>query len=545
MAMGQAAAGAPPDPPKPPGRAFGNVPEGTGTMKWYDSTDEDEDEDEEPPKRRRLAEQPYSFNVRSREGTRRAFEKNEDSDHWHARPTYSTPARGLDASEFVGGLEQTPSEQGMPQYRPRIVRGPAGSMHSPRASAKQNSRVSSTVSPPQERRSNANDLGRRLRRLSRERLTRLEQQDFQLPELPPLPTPSDRAEFDRLASENPAQKAPRYYRGIPLGRRGTSPLVNLGVRDALLCLPDPEDVPRTESVTHGLSRAQTRELRRAQVQAKMHRHRTAPLYSDPDLPHTDSTMQLHEEAASTVVGILSSLTPLEGEPEQQTSLERPSISSVVPSRGRTFANGQGQSTESGEGPSIWTIGRPHHTSGDDAPSQPDASSETEDIARQSRGPIIDVSHSSSTPIRGSMRLILGFTNYVQSSDGVHLLIDVSSRGEGEVTKMGGGESYRPSTRPRSPPRIDSFRGDRDRDRDRSPRRERARTPQTDSWHPSSRDRSPRRRSRTPTRRDRSPVRDNWRARPRSPMRARTPPRRFSPRRDDDRRQRSPARRDER
>ncbi|KAN0110115.1 hypothetical protein V8E51_006502 [Hyaloscypha variabilis] len=117
------------------------------------------------------------------------------------------------------------------------------------------------------------------------------------------------------------------------------------------------------------------------------------------------------------------------------------------------------------------------------------------------------------------------------------------RGEGEVTRLGGGESYRPITsRPRSPPRIDSFRSGRDRDN--SPRRERARTPPTDSWHPN-RDRSPRRRSRTPPRRDRSPTRDNWRARPRSPMRDRTPPRRFSPRRDDDRRARSPARRDER
>lgn len=134
--------------------------------------------------------------------------------------------------------------------------------------------------------------------------------------------------------------------------------------------------------------------------------------------------------------------------------------------------------------------------------------------------------------------------------------------DSEVTQMGRGESYRPSTRPRSPQRPDLFR-------DRSPRRERARTPPVDSYHPG-RDRSPRRRSRsrTPPRRDRSPLRDNWRARPRSPprnrspirartpprnrsplrtrspMRARSPPRRFSPRRDD-RRARTPPRREER
>ncbi|KAG9236148.1 hypothetical protein BJ875DRAFT_241496 [Amylocarpus encephaloides] len=101
--------------------------------------------------------------------------------------------------------------------------------------------------------------------------------------------------------------------------------------------------------------------------------------------------------------------------------------------------------------------------------------------------------------------------------------------------MGNGESYRPAARPRSPPRADTYRTDRDR----------ARTPPaSDSWHPNSRNRSPRRRSRSPMRRDRSPLRDNWRARARSP-RARSPSRRFSPRRDDDRRARSPPRRDER
>ncbi|KAF8856277.1 hypothetical protein BDZ45DRAFT_705742 [Acephala macrosclerotiorum] len=117
---------------------------------------------------------------------------------------------------------------------------------------------------------------------------------------------------------------------------------------------------------------------------------------------------------------------------------------------------------------------------------------------------------------------------------------MANRGEGEVTKMGAGESYRPTARPRSPrspPRIDSFRGDRNR----SPRRERARSPPaTDTWHPG-RDRSPRRRSRTPPRRERSPFRDNWRSRARSPPRVRSP-RRFSPRRDEDRRARSPPRR---
>ncbi|ESZ90391.1 hypothetical protein SBOR_9227 [Sclerotinia borealis F-4128] len=128
------------------------------------------------------------------------------------------------------------------------------------------------------------------------------------------------------------------------------------------------------------------------------------------------------------------------------------------------------------------------------------------------------------------------------------------RGDGEVTRLGAGESYRPNHNRRSPPRADTFRSDRDRDR--SPRRDR-RTPPlaSDSYHPGGRDRSPRRRSRTPPyrARDRSPPRDmTWRGRPRSPPRgARTPlrarsPRRFSPRRDDDRRERprSP-RRDER
>lgn len=158
------------------------------------------------------------------------------------------------------------------------------------------------------------------------------------------------------------------------------------------------------------------------------------------------------------------------------------------------------------------------------------------------------------------------------------------RGDGEVTKMGAGESYRPSVRPRSP-RSDTSRFDRDRDR--SPRRERPRSPQaSDAYIPGGRDRSPlRRRSRSPgayRSRDRTPPRDvqNWRdrerarspvrprspqrmrspvrprsplrarspararspMRPRSPARPRSPVRRFSPRRGDDRRPRSPPRR---
>ncbi|KFX93298.1 hypothetical protein V490_04911 [Pseudogymnoascus sp. VKM F-3557] len=164
------------------------------------------------------------------------------------------------------------------------------------------------------------------------------------------------------------------------------------------------------------------------------------------------------------------------------------------------------------------------------------------------------------------------------------------RGDGEVTKMGAGESYRPSVRPRSP-RSDTPRFDRDRER--SPRRERPRSPPaSDAYIPGGRDRSPlRRRSRSPgtyRSRDRTPPRDvqNWRdrerarspqrprspvrprspqrmrspVRPRSPLRARSPARarspmrprspgrprsparRFSPRRGDDRRPRSPPRR---
>lgn len=168
------------------------------------------------------------------------------------------------------------------------------------------------------------------------------------------------------------------------------------------------------------------------------------------------------------------------------------------------------------------------------------------------------------------------------------------RGDGEVTKMGAGESYRPAARPRSP-RSDTSRFDRDRDR--SPRRDRARSPirdrarsppfAPDTYNAGGRDRSPlRRRSRSPMpyrSRDRTPPRDmpTWRdrdrarspirnrtpprarspvrarspirarspvrarspIRPRSPVRARSPPRRFSPRRVDDRRPRSPRRSD--
>jgi len=104
---------------------------------------------------------------------------------------------------------------------------------------------------------------------------------------------------------------------------------------------------------------------------------------------------------------------------------------------------------------------------------------------------------------------------------------IDNRGEGQVTKMGAGESYRPNARPRSPPRADTFRSS---DRDRSPRRRSP--PVSDSYHPGDR-----RRSRSPGyRRERTPP-SSWRGRPRSPPRARSP-RRFSPRRDDDRRERA-------
>lgn len=196
------------------------------------------------------------------------------------------------------------------------------------------------------------------------------------------------------------------------------------------------------------------------------------------------------------------------------------------------------------GPSYSTNGRPLHAFDDNAPWDIETSSETEDLARQSRGRNSDASLISNSPIRDNMGLFARLIHHLQSFSRISLLTDdISCRGDGEVTRMGAGESYRPTARPRSPNRTDSFRGDRERDR--SPRRERARTPPTDSWHPGDRDRSPRRRSRTPPRRDRSPLRDNWRARPRSPIRGRTPPRRFSPRRDEDRRPRSPVRRDDR
>jgi hypothetical protein len=147
------------------------------------------------------------------------------------------------------------------------------------------------------------------------------------------------------------------------------------------------------------------------------------------------------------------------------------------------------------------------------------------------------------------------------------------RGDGQITMIGAGESYRPSNRPRSPLRGDTFRADRDRspprrartplrDRGRSPIRDRARTPPrdrartpplaSDSYYPGARNRSPiRRRSRSPglfraRDRDRTPQRDlrdipNWRARERQRS---PPPRRLSPRRDEWRdRPRSPRRDD--
>jgi hypothetical protein len=141
--------------------------------------------------------------------------------------------------------------------------------------------------------------------------------------------------------------------------------------------------------------------------------------------------------------------------------------------------------------------------------------------------------------RPGQLLMLSLSEYALISNSNRL----DSRGDGEVTRLGAGESYRPNPRPRSP-RADTFRSDRDRDR--SPRRDRRTPPlSSDSYHPGARDRSPRRRSRTPPyrARDRSPARDmNWRSRARSPIRARSPlrtrsPRRYSPRRDDDRRDR--------
>ncbi|KAI1076505.1 hypothetical protein F5B20DRAFT_319032 [Whalleya microplaca] len=125
--------------------------------------------------------------------------------------------------------------------------------------------------------------------------------------------------------------------------------------------------------------------------------------------------------------------------------------------------------------------------------------------------------------------------------------------DGEVTRYGAGESYRPFNSNRSPRRA------------RSPPRERGRSPpllDSDRYIP---DRTPRRRSRSADRFRREPSRDrrdardtgdSWRRRDRSrslrrspprrspPRRSpprRSPPRRYSPRRDDRDRLRSPRR----
>ncbi|RKF59936.1 putative serine arginine repetitive matrix protein 1 protein [Erysiphe neolycopersici] len=112
------------------------------------------------------------------------------------------------------------------------------------------------------------------------------------------------------------------------------------------------------------------------------------------------------------------------------------------------------------------------------------------------------------------------------------------RRRGETTRIGAGESYKPyGSRPRTPLRTDTFRSKRDR----SPRRELPRSP-TNNWHPNRNRERSRRRTRSPPRRDRTPLKENWRAR--SPRR-RSPHRRPSPRREVERRIRSPPRRDER
>jgi hypothetical protein len=404
----------------------------------------------------------------------------------------------------------------------RNVRGLSGSMHSPGASA-----------------SRRNDLVRRQRQLERQG------ENFEPDEPPPLPD----LPFIRRPAEgrNPsglrtgAILSAEDLRGVPeelfeIGERAAP-----AVRNVLSSLPQEPQHPR--SWTDG------RPLRDSMPGSDDHdirqdssiRAATSVVFREPWLGNGPGQWPADpgEGPSSWTNGRPLDSSAPDGTDTMYTQLNRGPTSFVVPINGRTFSNGQ-LSLESGDSSGIWTIARPLLDFDDNVPSGTGISSEAEDIARQSRGPLTDGPSFRKISIRG--RLGLRKTKHFQSSERVNLLTSFISRGEGEVTKMGGGESYRPAgARPRSPPRIDSFRGDRDR----SPRRERARTPQTDSWHPSSRDRSPRRRSRTPPRRDRSPLRDNWRARPRSPMRARTPPRRFSPRRDDDRRPRSPARRDER
>ncbi|KAI0010611.1 hypothetical protein F4779DRAFT_576946 [Xylariaceae sp. FL0662B] len=159
-----------------------------------------------------------------------------------------------------------------------------------------------------------------------------------------------------------------------------------------------------------------------------------------------------------------------------------------------------------------------------------------------------------TPLRHLQPLLPGDFQQVAFP---HPRMDRDSRSrrydDGEVTRYGAGESYRPFNSNRSPRRARS-----------PPPRERARSPLLDSdrYVP---DRTPRRRSRSPDRFRRDPSRDrrdtrdtgdSWRRRDRSrslrrspprrspPRRSpprRSPPRRYSPRRDDRDRLRSPRR----
>jgi hypothetical protein len=120
-----------------------------------------------------------------------------------------------------------------------------------------------------------------------------------------------------------------------------------------------------------------------------------------------------------------------------------------------------------------------------------------------------------------------------------MIADMDRFDDGEVTRYGAGESWRPFPRDRSPRRQRSPPRDRDRERDRPRERERPRSPPpiaSDSYVPN---RSPRRRSRSGERfrRERSRGADTWRRRERtrSPPPRRPSPRRPSPRRPSPRR----------
>ena len=470
-------------------------------------------------------------------------------------------------------------------------------------------RDSSTVTPPRERASNANDLGGRLRRASRERASRLPSrleemggnfehpgspsqraEDFEVPDdlgvpgvprrmlntIPSISQPSIQEELlarmQRITARSMERTQRELQTGLPASHQRAR---QTDEAPALVHSPNQLDEDAVPTVTGAISDVESSPrlpprlppsswtnggpLQSSMPSSDDMNDRPIPAYRTPIAmfypPPRQSATDGWDPSSTRPAESPSSWT--NGRPLDSSTVESDSIdaSQFSSNRAPTSASSRGQeqsSTESGEVSYLWAIAHPHQSFDGDAPEQNGTSSEKEDVARQSRGTISNAILSSNTPVRGSMWLVSSATNHAQLLENVNLLTNISFiRGDGEVTIMGGGESYRPgggepyrpSARPRSPHRIDSFRGGRDRDR--SPRRERARTPPTDSWHPSSRDRSPRRRSRTPPRRDRSPVRDNWRARPRSPIRARTPPRRFSPRRDDDRRARSPARRDER